>query len=767
MTANASASQLQILIGSDQQDWSEARMGLEVGVNQRDRSGLFKITGRLTLRNILTAPESMNPRINQARWCRGQSLIVNEKNASGAYVRHRYGWLYILKEPAPSAIKEAKLELEVGCILSLKDFAEPSEDESGISLGTSTTRTTAIGSLLTAAGINTWIGSVPLYPIAYPLPKERGSYVQQAGEIAYAGLKALHQLNDGTVTAVDLRIPGVNAAPLLTVTIGHDEVAYTPQLGAETPVEEMIATGTSVNAIDTWGEISDCSFGYAPGSAKVIRRSCFYQKADATTELYRTTTFEPKGMVLPQDYHGVETLIFSTETTNEKIYEDAFNQQVTNFSGQKSFANGKLLEERSLTVRPFAAAIISLWNNLTAAQKLNYAAFFPAQASLDITAYQYECKDVLRGKTTNSKGLLGAILSDLDITIESPTSIVPSGSSSEFYREDRPNIWTYLRSSASPLVQAFPDAIEADDTIAEKIQLVTTSEPPSISPTQNQPPATERRPDRYTRVEFFMRGTAQFGTFAGAQEQNRTRTIEVKYCSDIAQIIANNQRSCIQTNESPQLAQIAQMEGQLLIGRRQGQRVKLPVSALWLSDTNPCAVIVCREPVLVNDQVVYDEFTFMIDGLHFIHNRTSGIVAFDAIWLATKPHGQLMPRLPFNQIFLDSVGKGKGIDDAMVPYTMILPTLYDSVGKGKGVEDATTNKSFDNIGKGKGLQDFVALVSYDIIGKGRGIQDFIPVLYDAVGRGRGIEDFILIINVIEAEDGASLEAEDNQPLELE
>ncbi len=749
MTANASASVLQILVGSDQQDWSDARMSFEAGVNQRDRSGLFKITGRLTLACINTAPESLNPRINQARWCRGQIILVNEINSTGSYVRHRYGWLYILKEPCPPSPKNPKLELEVGCILSLRDYREPSEDQSGIDLGTATTRTTAIGSLLAAAGINTWIGEVPLYPIAYPLPKERGSYVAQAGEIAYAGLKALQQLNDGTITAVDLRLPGINATPLMVATVGRDEVQYTPQIGAETPVEELIATGVSVNAIDTWGEFENCDFEYAPGSAKIVRRSCFYQKADATTELYRTRTWEAKGLVLPQDYPGVETLVLSDTTTNTKTYEAAIDQQVVDYSGQKSLANGKLLQEQSQRVRPFAAAILSLWNSFTAAQKANYAAFFPAQDDLTTTNYLYECKDTLKGKQTRSLGLLGAVLTDLDITVSSPTGIVPTSSASETYQEDRPNIWTYLRSSGAPLVQVYPDAIQADDTIAQKIQLVTTSEPPSVSPTQNQPPSTERRPDRYTRVEFFIEGRAKFGTFAGAQEQSRTRTMEVRYCSDVAKVINNAARSCTQTNQSEQLGQIAQTEGTLLIGRRQGQRVKLPVNDLWLSDTNPCAVVVCREPVLLNDQIVYDEVTFMIDGLHFIHNRTSAIVAFDAIWLAIKPHDAPASRLPFSQVFLDTFGEAEGFEDVMLPYVLTPAPIFDYFGAGEGFVDAVNTRSFDSFGEGEGFEDRTAITNYDSFGVGEGLSDTQLLVYDSFGEGEGFEDVAVIADPLE------------------
>ncbi|XGV99635.1 MAG: hypothetical protein ACAF41_11935 [Leptolyngbya sp. BL-A-14] len=204
MSVNASACWLKILIGADAQDWSKTLKSFDVGLPKRDRSGLLQTTATLLLTYWDYAPESMNPRLNPARWHRGQTVNVLLSFDGVTYTPHPLGTLYIVKEPLPSNPDTPDLTLQLGCKLALKDYAEPDNDKSGVILGTPTARTTAISNILAAAGINTLTGTIDAYPVSHPPPKVGSSYVQQAGTVAYPGFKALWQDNLGNIQAVEV-----------------------------------------------------------------------------------------------------------------------------------------------------------------------------------------------------------------------------------------------------------------------------------------------------------------------------------------------------------------------------------------------------------------------------------------------------------------------------------------------------------------------------------------------------------------------------------
>lgn len=632
MSANATACKLRVLVGPSELDFSENIVSFVCGFDKRDRSGLLKISGNLVLGVTYNTSSLMNPRLNtsidgvipQALWSRGQRIKVECTDSTGAWVTHPVGYLYILREPNCPSIDNPKLTLQVGCILSLRDFAEPNDDKSGISTGVSTTRTDLIASLLSAAGVSNWSGTVSSYPINYPISKLQGSYVQQAGEVAFAALRALKQARTGIIQAIDLAIDA-NESPLVVAAIGRDEIEYTPSEGAETPVEELTCCSTTYDVTDTWGVVAVCEYGKVPGSTKVIRITCTEDGQDENGIYHKVTVQEPLGLLLPNDYPGVETMALSSETIDREYYE--------------AKEGGKLLYTDRQVIQLFAVAVREFWNGLSDAQKASYFALTHSQAERTITTFQYSDKELLKERFSRTTNMLGAVLPDID-PLETPVSNrVPASSSYERYEEVTPGQWRYVSSSAEPLIDAFPDAISDDATTSEKIQLVTVDYTPSISNSgQNQPPAAERRPERYAKTEKPIEGKCQIGTYPGSNQQERSRTIEVPYCVS-----------------QEQLEQIARVEAARLLGARQGQRVKLPFLDEFIYSDEPLPIIHCREPRHVesspgNYETVYDTIVFQADSIQYVHDRKQAIVAFDCTWVATIPAGTTTPRLPYTPV---------------------------------------------------------------------------------------------------------------------
>jgi hypothetical protein len=231
--------------------------------------------------------------------------------------------------------------------------------------------------------------------------------------------------------------------------------------------------------------------------------------------------------------------------------------------------------------------------------------------------------------------MLASVLPSVDPTTAGVIFQVPAASEIQTYREICPGQWEYTQASASPLVDVYPDAVPDSASVSEKIRLATTDPISTVSASgQNNPPATERRPQRYARNERQLEGVALFGSFAGANQQDRKRFVSIPW------MVSNEQASAI-----------AQHLGAELIGRRQGAQILLALTDVWLTNENPYPVIHVREPRLVFEggemTVVHDTIVYQVDALSFEHDRTRATVGCELIWLATIPAGATVPVLPY------------------------------------------------------------------------------------------------------------------------
>jgi hypothetical protein len=590
MGINATASKIRILVGPDAIDFSEAIVSFVAGFDKRDRSGQCKVSGTLVLTALDNNLALLNPRLNydiggginpRALWSRGQFIRIQSTDASGTLIDHRFSKLYILKEPLPPKSpqpQDARITLELGCELKLRDFAAPNpnpvlacdpEDPTLSHVGIEQSPSEVIRKLLVKAGVTgTWEGVIENYPFSYPVSNDSGSYLAVAGEVAFARFYSLVQKRStaGNITAVDYRATA-DATPLLTVTIGEDEAEYEPVSGQETPCEALHCEGSTYDVTDTWQDVTFCKVFYAPGSNLVTRLTCTRDAQSATEILHEVTELEPRGLLAPDDFPGSDSLIFSRRTTNIKTYE-------ANVCG-----NGKLLQEETIIVRPFRVAVSEFWSGLSTAQKANYAAFSPSIDTRTIVYYSYTEKEVIKEIESRTSRMLASVLPSVDPTTAGVIFQVPAASEIQTYREICPGQWEYTQASASPLVDVYPDAVPDSASVSEKIRLATTDPISTVSASgQNNPPATERRPQRYARNERQLEGVALFGSFAGANQQDRKRFVSIPW------MVSNEQASAI-----------AQHLGAELIGRRQGAQILLALTDVWLTNENPYPVIHVRE----------------------------------------------------------------------------------------------------------------------------------------------------------------------------
>ncbi len=207
--------------------------------------GLIEAEGTITLLPIQGyAANFFSPRKNRSQWQRGNPVTVDMQFGDSTWVRVFTG--FILRRPATplrsigsvNAASDQRLEIPVGCELVYRNRDSEPGDNSGITLGTSTTRTAIIGNIWSSiGGSGTWLGAINSYPISYNLPKHTGSYVSQIGEIAHTGLAGLYCDRNGNLQASTYNLTPTTF--LLERT--EDNSFIRPVDGSETPAAEVKA----------------------------------------------------------------------------------------------------------------------------------------------------------------------------------------------------------------------------------------------------------------------------------------------------------------------------------------------------------------------------------------------------------------------------------------------------------------------------------------------------------------------------------------------
>lgn len=632
MAANASAHKLRITIGSE--DWSRSLVSFDAGQDQRSMNGLILTTGTIVLGTVLGMPGSLNPRSasGRTRWWRGQVVQIWCTNSSGQLVKHRFGHLYILKAPLPP--QDGKITLELGCILSLRNFAQPDDDKSGVEPGISTDRRTIVNSLLFAAGCPACVDSIEAFPLNTPQPKQGGSYVEQAGIIAYGGLKSLYQDGNGQIRAASNNLN--QSGSVATIAIGHDEISYEPSEGSETPCEVIKCVGVEKTLIDNWTTEKSIVEEYGPaavidpkaGISPVLLRRI--ETVDITNKDGKKRTeliLAPAGKVMPSARPKDLRIILDSYTEETHYYQWIGTQRLDPIESSGIVAINpdqakapKLEKVVTVVERLFPAAAPEFFESLEDRRK-DFWRGLNIIASRTELEYRYTNDELIERTVQTTRETRAAIVGAEDTF--SPANLDISEVQVVQYQRKTPRIGKKIDTLEQVLARAFPDLEDADaepaDRIMQKLAIVTKSRKEEFSNAgQCNPPQAERKPERWTEEEKPIEATARFAIAPlNSQHQERERTIQLDFGAV----------------SKGQLEQIAQIKGTELIGQAQGVTLQVPLLDTFLSGSNPFMLLDVVEP----DGTVLKVLT---NGIQISHDPTSAIAGFTGIWLGSGQIGQ-------------------------------------------------------------------------------------------------------------------------------
>ena len=227
-TVNLTARKLRVRIGADLQDWSAAVSAFTAEESGLSEDGLKQVEGQLFIKPIPNPPESIDPYENPSRWRPGTPVLIEVTGDGGGWIVPRYGRLFILEEPDFPDPGQG-INVQVGCRLTWHNTYEFDDDATGL-VGTPINSATVAQRLLEANEIASEDISLGTWPYDLSIPEGKGpngSFIQQAGELAYANdWRYLYQNVSGTIVSAALNL-GI-ASPLITITLGTNDVLYQP-----------------------------------------------------------------------------------------------------------------------------------------------------------------------------------------------------------------------------------------------------------------------------------------------------------------------------------------------------------------------------------------------------------------------------------------------------------------------------------------------------------------------------------------------------------
>jgi len=241
--------------------------------------GIEIVTGEITLIGNWFEAIDLDNLSNPTQWARGNLITIDCPDSTGAITRHPRGWLRILA--ANYSSKENRLSLEVGCELAFGLKKAPPDDQSNIELGVFRDRHEIINDLLAAAGVPPTADTISDWPINYPLPRQSGGYLEQAGKIARDAGYLLWCDRTGATRLRNLKALRTQPALLVRV-VGVNEVEFERARGLESPRDDRPQTLTGSTFLD-FGER-----GYQIEEVRIKRGS---SKLVKTTEVFSPVNF--------------------------------------------------------------------------------------------------------------------------------------------------------------------------------------------------------------------------------------------------------------------------------------------------------------------------------------------------------------------------------------------------------------------------------------------------------------------------------------------
>lgn len=718
MVANSSAKSYKIEIqipGGSSLDVTQACSGdsggyLALNEPEPDQNGYLSITGKLTLMvtdgyfegaiftqwsdNGQTGKNVFDPDLNQTRWAVGNYVRIQIYNSSGVLVPFIRDYLRILKTPDPPYPGNYQLEIEIGDDLTLLNWRAPDDDASGVTMGALTDRTTIIGNILSRAGFGNgtnaeWSGTVGSYGLNNGTPKAGGSWIEQAGLLAFTGKALLWQNKEQEVLAKTIALNP--STPFQTVTLGQDEVDFKPTRGNEKPcskvqvagvgyelqeredsgssVSEEYASRASVQELDGDGNVVDA------GVDEILVRQTFedwYWDNDGKRFTRTITVNEARGLAVPDSFYlevdvtkqGSPYTLKTTDRTTE----------VSIFGENNSPEDGFQIKKRVVRESVNGKELGDFYRTIAAADRLGGISDFLdlREAETTYINYRHEGSQILENEST-AYGLSAKFAATAEdwadplIPLPGETDTILSGTSLEQYSEINKDEWKKIERQRQ--------AGTTTGKAAAMWALITTSDKSSISTAgQNQPPAAETVPPQFDRIERQYTGSVILEPLTGADYAPRERTYRLDYltssghCETIAEILAD-----------------------WLQARYRGFQITVPFTDDWL-DYEPMSRI-----DVVNGSTTYVGIT---SGVTFVLAADRAIVTANCMKTGTL-NGSTIQR-PYKLKLQIGAGGGGGAGIRILPYSVEIPDLLLGAGGGGGAGVTVSAAEFPTIYLGAG-----------------------------------------------------------------
>jgi hypothetical protein len=677
-------------------------MSFEGSDSHLDQSGLITFTGEIELGNAIDFDESLDDRINPSRFCRGVPVILEIADLSGTLRRHPRGALRILKAQFIEETRRQKLQ--VGDLISLLNFKEPLDTEKADNKGCEgKTAGEIILNLLAEAGINSIGGALPSTIYNYPLNLS-GSYLANVGKILYAnGLFGWIDKNEVfQIRSDEIRWNGTQIALI----VGSSEIWYKRLEGAEMIVEKVKATGTekivrdaapyTIDFIERYGPASTVDKNYSSNLEIVIEQITTIREWDeAKHKLTVTTTSrKPYGLVIPEIFFGVNqaklTEIISEIQIEESYFENNNECKLKNKVTKIYQPRGTYLEEYKTANTNYVFNIVE-----------------PVLIKEIREDYSYDEKERMTRINSRTQELEITILNGTDEDWTAwelpPENLTPSESLTQEWQELAKDYWEYKASKLACLVRVKPDAVKfltGSKVFSNKTDLITDpsgSEIRRSNSGQQQPPATERCPDKCNYEENNIEEEAIFGDGCSFQYRERLRTFNIDFLAGRKEPALRPGEVIIypttggRSQAANQLLYLARNEGRKLQARYKGQAIAMPLGN-EIFDYHPLFNISATE-------ITGTTQNFLSDGANWVVAENECLWSCDGLWVGTSINGINVP--PYTEPQNLYLGFGQGIEFRLYPYELTTETKIFELGLGQGIE--FTGGFLIELGKGQGL----------------------------------------------------------------
>lgn len=631
---NVSARKHRLIIG--EQNWSDSLLEISNWNSTAiDNSGIVKITATLTLIEVRGLPGSLDDRAGTT-FRVGQFVTIDVTNSSGVPLRHPAGALRILS--AEYSYEERRLLLQLGCLLTLLSFKQPTEPLEGQEpeeiTSSNNSRKDIVTRLLNKAGItNINCPYNILYPINYPIIPQ-GSYIQTAGAILYS---AGFVMWCDAWEVIQIKPVSLTGRAALTLRIGGDagkELWYRRLTSTEAPREIIKVRGVAKVAQLPIYPKQTVTTHYGAWSSVVPSAL----NATIVTGIDRINeTYDSGGRELTTITNSLRSYssIYPNKTTpSSYLIDSEYRKETRQFElGDE----GKLL---SIYIKVYKPADLIEAEYIKAKEDLGVQ--FPSTGGLIVAeetyiSYTYDAKSRPVSVKTIKYETEVAILTGTNQDWESyplpPTGLVPSLMTTETWSNTRGNEWVHTIIGSRSFCRLKPELITDETTAAQKMALAADD---SISlrevsnSGQTVPPSPERCPPKSSFNDRAVCGEAHFSQYGGNPYFERERVYQIDYLEGRVQTDSDinyveiKQQDCQDT----QCKSIAQIEGALLYGRFKGQDLGTELHD-ELFNWQPLMKVDCIEP---------DGTTraFALDDSHWYLGQEKCICNFGCIWLGDR-----------------------------------------------------------------------------------------------------------------------------------